>query len=397
MVQINKTLMLSLFLILQSLFIFISCSGNMNRLNGNKGYDSETAEYEPPSMILKEDVLSKVRSDISERAISPEGDININIQLDKNNDTEEPTKRKQIYSGNADLLVEDLQETKQIIEAYAGQVGGYVESMQESSIVIRVPADSFDVAFNWILDRGTVRYQSIETADITDFYNDLFSRLEISKISRERLYELLKRTTDTTEQVQILKEIGRLTEEIESTKLLLKSLDNFIAYSRISITLESRLNLDYISKEEIPFFWIRNLSPLYSSSSRLETRVTLEPGEDFAVFDKEKIYRAENWDGAQIRISTVENDPVGDGEFWKKALLFHLDDFYDTAVEMTIPFGETSVYGVLWTSRDRDPFQYFTGVSVDKKNLQLIEIFSPVSDAELFERIFESLEKGELN
>jgi len=398
MIKIKVARLFTPIIILVVFVLLNSCSGAVDRLMGNDGFLSESSEYDESSMIMSKEAGSESEPPSPSR-IYDESDINMNIQSEKNeeSDSEETKKRKQIYSGNADLLVEDLQETKQSIEVYAGQIGGYVESMQESSLVIRVPADSFDQTFNWILNLGTVRYQSIETADITDYYNDLYSRLEISQISRNRLYELLKRTLDTTEQVQILKEIGRLTEEIESTKLLLQSLDSFISYSRISIALESRLDLDYMSRQEIPFYWIRDLSPLYTSSTRLEAGITLEPGDDFAVFNKEKIYRAENWDGAQIRISTVENDPVGDGEFWKKALLFHLDDFYDFGIEMVFPFGEESIYGVLWTSRDREPFQYFTGVAVDKKKLHLIEVFSPVSNSGLFDRLYEAMKAGELN
>ncbi len=314
-------------------------------------------------------------------------------------DTETPDKakeQKRIYSGDADLLVEDLEKTKLEIESYAGQLGGYVESMHSNSIIIRVPAANFNEAFSWILEKGKVRYQSIETADVTEFYNDLFSRLEISIISRDRLYELLTRVTDTTEQVQILKEIGRLTEEIESTKLLLQSLESFISYSRISISLESRLQLDQLSKQEIPFSWIRNLSPLYTYANDLKAKVAIDPGENFAVFDKEDIYAAENWDGAKIRISTVINDPVGDGEFWKKALLFHLKDYYVSGEVIETSFGTETVYGVLWTSRDSAAFQYYTGVVVDKKQLHLVEIFSPLENRDLFEGIFQAMKEGEL-
>ncbi|MCP4297515.1 MAG: hypothetical protein GY786_18105, partial [Proteobacteria bacterium] len=72
------------------------------------------------------------------------------------------------------------------------------------------------------------------------------------------------------------------------------------------------------------------------------------------------------------------------------------NDFYDNGREMEIPFGESTVYGVQWTSRDRDPFQYFAGVAVDQKQLHLVEIFSPRKDDKLFEYIFKAMKEGEL-
>ena len=124
--------------------------------------------------------------------------------------------------------------------------------------------------------------------------------------------------------------------------------------------------------------------------------VEIAPGDDFAVFDKETIYLAENFDGARIGISTIKNKPLGDGEFWQKALAYHLDDFYKETETMIIPFGDKQVYGVLFTSKDREPFQYFVGVVVDKRKLHIVEIFSPAVDRPLFDRVFKAMEEGRL-
>jgi hypothetical protein len=384
----------SFVLILLLPLFFYSCSRVFDqRFEENKDesafYETESypsQEYEPS---IASGILSKSRMEWDLQEID-------NQEVKPIDQAESDQKQKRIYSGEADLLVADLEKAKQEIESHTVDMGGYVESMHSNSIIIRIPAASFNDAFSWILNKGKVRYQSIETADVSEFYNDLFSRLEISIISRDRLYELLSKVTDTTEQVQILKEIGRLTEEIESTKLLLQNLESFISYSRISISLESRLQLDQLSKQEIPFYWIRNLTPLYTYSSGLKAKLSFKPGEDFAVFDKEKIYTADNWDGAKIRISTVENDPVGDGEFWQKALLFHLKDFYKSGEEIVTNFGTSTVSGVLWTSKDINPFQYFTGVFVQGKELHIIEIFSPEVDEDLFIRLFKAMNDGEL-
>ncbi|MBI9098182.1 MAG: DUF4349 domain-containing protein, partial [Spirochaetaceae bacterium] len=373
------------------LFLFqISCSqgyesADFPSMDKSEIYgEAEQSRLSGSMPMAKDDwstALEIVESDIQQNQESPD-------EIEKD--------RKRLYSGSADLIVEDINTSKREIEQYADLVGGYVESMNAASMVIRIPADTFDQTFAWILEQGKVRYQSIETADVTEAYNDLFSRLEISRTSRNRLYELLARTPDTSDQVLILKEIGRLTEEIESAMLLLQSLESYISYSRIAITLEPRLNPEYLSKQDIPFLWMKRLSPLYFSSNALSVSVELDPGEDFAVFDKEEAYLSESWNGAIIRVSTVENDPVGDGDFWKKALLYHLKEFYKKGEAIEAPFGDRIVYGVLWTSKDRDPFQYFVGVAVDGKDLHLVEIFSPSEDPDLMKRIFAAMKEGGL-
>jgi hypothetical protein len=365
--------------------LMISCSGkaDYSYAPAMKSYDeSMSAPQESPILEESYDSSDMLLSRVSEEkndAVIPSGG-----------------ERKRIYSGNAELIVDDVPAVKRNIETEALRVGGYVESLNDFSIVVRVPAESFEKVFDWILSLGKVQFQSIDTADVTETYNDLYGRLQIAETSRDRLYKLLERTTDTNEQVQILKEIGRLIEEIESIKLTLQSLDSYISHSRISVTLISRLEQGLYDTRNIPFSWIRDLSPLYSSSDHLSASVTLDPGEDFALFDREDIYLSENWDGVKIRISTVDNDPLGDGLFWEKALFYHLKDFYQLGEKIETPFGEKMIYGVLWTSRDRDPFQYFVGVGVDKNDLHIVEIFSPKEDRTLIDRIFNAMKEGEL-
>ena len=99
--------------------------------------------------------------------------------------------------------------------------------------------------------------KSIETYDVTEFYQDLTSRLRISERTRARLYTLLEKTTDVKERLKILKEIRRLSEEIETIKMTLKTIERLISFSRITIQLEQRLaDISYEDKGTIPFSWI---------------------------------------------------------------------------------------------------------------------------------------------
>jgi hypothetical protein len=314
----------------------------------------------------------------------------------KSGDQQEEQKPKRIYSGAADLVVDDLEKTKTGIETLAVSSGGYVESVYDTSIVIRVPAAEFDKIFRAILELGKIVSQSVETADITELYSDLAGRLSIAVTSRNRLYELLKRTTDTNEQVLILKEIGRLTEEIENIRLILQNLDNYISYSRISVTLTPRLAMEQSDKYAIPFTWLRNLDPLSPSGRKLKASVSLKPGDEYAVFSGKKVYRAESFTGSRLYIFTVPNRPRGDSRFWQEALLFHLSPFYSGAEKLDRKFGKSDLHGVLFTSKDQTPFQLFVGVIADRGDLHVIQIFSPSEDPAVFEGLFAALEKGSI-
>ena len=128
-------------------------------------------------------------------------------------------ERKRVYSGYARLLVDIMDEEKKRITAVAEESGGYIESSYETAIVIRVPAEDFERIFREILSFGEVLRKSVETVDVTEYYEDLDTRLDIAAKTRERLYRLLEKTDDVEERLKILREIRRLTEEIERIRL----------------------------------------------------------------------------------------------------------------------------------------------------------------------------------
>ena len=108
-------------------------------------------------------------------------------------------------------------------------------------------------------------------------------------------------------------------------------MESHIAYSRIVVYLVPRLAPTSEEKTTIPFSWIARLDPLYPSLARLDGAIEFQLSEDFALFDKEKIFRAESAEGTRVRVATINNNPQGDSDFWQKALNFHLGRYYKEA------------------------------------------------------------------
>ena len=287
-----------------------------------------------------------------------------------------PEERKKVYSGYAQLLVDNTEEVKNNITRIADRSGGYVESVYENTVEIRVPAGDFDAIFEEILGLGTVSNKSVETFDVTEFYADLKTRLTIAEKTRERLYVLLDRTADVNERLKILREIRRLTEQIERIKITFDLLENQIAFSRITVELVSRFEEESYTIGKIPFPWMAGLNPLYAGIDRYRDSFQPALGDEFAVFAREKIFRAESADGVRVRLGTVENDPSGDSVFWQKALLFHVRPLYSSAEEKDLG----SFKAVLFKSKDREPYAYLVGVKAAGNNLHIAEVFFPSWD-----------------
>jgi hypothetical protein len=292
----------------------------------------------------------------------------------------ETAERKRIYNGFCRLIVDEVERAKAELTQFAEQGGGYVESAYENTIVLRFPAGRFRELFETILDKGELLYKSIETFDVSDYFRDQEMRLRTAERARQRLYTLLERTDDVEERLVILREIKRLSEEIEGIRLRLDSLERQISFSRITVELVPRLPVEEIRKEDIPFAWIASLEPVYGSLSQLRGRTRLSLEDDFAILEERRVFRAESSDGTRIRIGSTRNQPRGDEEFWQQALLHHLHPFYKQAD----PLEAGSLKGVLFTSKDRNPYAYLVAVLAKRGRLYVVEVFFP--DIEVKER-----------
>jgi hypothetical protein len=252
-----------------------------------------------------------------------------------------------------------------------------VESAAGQTVTIRIPAERFREVFASVLKLGEVVRKSIETYDVTETLTDQQARLSLAERARERLYLLLDRTSEVKERLAILREIRRLTEEIESIRSSLEVLKAQIALSRITVQLTPRRPEGELRREGIPFPWIAGLNPLYPSLQGRPRRLVLPLGEYFAVFEKERGFRAESPEGTRVRLGSTPNRPKGDAAFWQKALAFHLGPQY-RKVELM----EAGAFrAVLFTSKDSRPYSYLVAVAVRGRRLIVGEAFFPEPEA----------------
>lgn len=285
----------------------------------------------------------------------------------------EPERRLRVYSGYLELVVAEVERVRARIIESVGQMGGYVESTTADAMVVRVPASGFDAAMEGFSTLGEVRARSVESSDVTDSYADLERRMEIAKRTRARLYDLLEKTTDVDERVGILREIRRLTEEIEQLSSARSVLEGRITLSRITVRLVSRIDESGQAGLPIPFPWIAGLSPLRASTRAAAQPVDFPVAPEYATFESGKRVRLEAADGTRLSLGAVANEPRGDTTFWKDALLFHLAGLYRSLE----PVNAGSLQGAVFLSKDIAPFSYLVAVSVRGEEILVAEAFFP--------------------
>ena len=349
--------------------LFQGCCSGLGM--AQKSYAPAEEAVEEPRVLEK--VMEEPKELIEESPMVSEGETAGTAPVELSYVPVKPEDRIRVYSGFCRLRVESVEKTESRIFSIAGQSDGYVESSYSGKIIIRIPAEKFGDIFSAIIGLGEVIHKTIETYDVTEQFQDLTARLEIAEKTRERLYVLLEETDDVEERFRILKEIKRLTDEIESIRLNLEMIKNQISFSRITVELIARLAQGPAGKEKIPFLWIRNLDPLYGSLRHIKGRFAFELGDEFAVFEKESPFRAESAEGTRVRLGTTRNEPAGDSSFWQKALSYYLGKYYKETVDFE--FGE--VKGVIFTSKDAESFYYLAGVAIDNDTIYVVEIFFP--------------------
>gem|GEM_PF-1244636 len=287
--------------------------------------------------------------------------------------------RLRVFSATLEMAVAIVPDARDRIILLAGTFGGYVESSSEDTVVIRVPAARFDEALTEVQGIGRVLHREVGAADVTDQFADIQNRLAIARTSRDRLLELLERSTDPEDQVLILREVRRLTEEIQRLESSLGALADQIAYSRITVRFVSQIAHEDALRTTIPFPWIAALDPVYTTVDRADSRIEIELPDTFAVFQEGRQIAASSATGVRFRAGGLDNEPAGDETFWQHALLHHLSPLYRDARAVETGSRDSGTYhaGVVFTSKDVQPYFFVVLVHVRNDELLIVEAFFP--------------------
>lgn len=144
-----------------------------------------------------------------------------------------------IYTAAITMAVYQVEPGLEAVERIAREVGGYLAQRSDTAITIRVPRARFDEALHRVEASGDVLHREVSAEDVTDQYVEVETRLKNARAMRDRLEQLLARA-GVKEAIDIEKELGRVTGEIESMEGRLKVLRDKIAYSTITVTFEAR-------------------------------------------------------------------------------------------------------------------------------------------------------------
>ncbi len=279
------------------------------------------------------------------------------------------------YEGWARLRVGKLEESADRLVAIVTEVGGRVESLSNTRLVLRVPVDTFRERFAKVLEVGDVLDKTISAQDVTEAFQAVDLRLQVSRAARDRLQVLLAKARDEKEKLKLLREIQRLGEEIDQLEAQTRTLLDLASMSRITVELvprEANIAAGPVA-ETAEFAWIRQLSPFHDVVLAGGRRLPLDTPAGFVALDLKKrtVFMAS--DGARVRAARLSNEPEGSTRFWMDALQSRLAPEFASA--KVVDVGAWQVIRLV--DRGDRPYVYVLAVRADGRHLDLVEGYHP--------------------
>lgn len=166
---------------------------------------------------------------------------------------EKTDSRKVIQNAFIYLDIENYDEKLEKIIHITNRTGGYIEnantqyknqhkeqpeeSLKTGNIVIRIPKDEFMDTVEQIKTLGTVTNFEIQGQDITKVYRDTVNQVENLKIQEKRLREIMEKTQNVKEILEVERELTRVRGDINSMTGDIKRWDDLVSLSTIHVSL----------------------------------------------------------------------------------------------------------------------------------------------------------------
>jgi len=281
--------------------------------------------------------------------------------------------RKVHYEGEIRLrATQPHQVLTQVVELVRAE-GGYVESLSGEQAVLQIPAARFRALYERILGLGEVLHKSLSARDVTDEYLDVELRLNQARLMRDRLVALLQKTSDRKEKLRLMRELERLSAEIELQELSMARLRTLVDYSRLTLQVQGRPAFDGRSEHELRGFgWIDTLATERWSQQREAERLVLAVPTGMVELDAAR-WSAASPDGVTLGAQRRRNEPRGTTAFWVDAIRWRLQQRFDQVEQL--PAGDFTVLRLL--SREEPRFVYWVAVAVKSDRLLVAQAYFP--------------------
>jgi hypothetical protein len=185
---------------------------------------------------------------------------------------------------NASLSVETLTYDKTIskLESLVNQYSGYVESSttegqglkstdasRTANYTIRIPSEKLNDFLNSIGSIGNILSKNIKGEDVTQSYFDKESRLTALRIQQTTLQDLLKKSGNLADLIQINNSLTDVNTQIEQLTGELQVMDSLVDLSTVNVAINEVLQITKVAEKPDNSFGLQILGVFTGSLNSL--------------------------------------------------------------------------------------------------------------------------------
>jgi hypothetical protein len=122
-----------------------------------------------------------------------------------------------------------------VVESFASQGSG--KRIAEGSLVMRIPAESYDVALSRLRGLGKVERLEESGQDVSKEFVDLNARIRQLRAVEAQLLELLQRADDVPAALAVQSQLSQVQLDLEQARGRLQYLENRVAFATISLSM----------------------------------------------------------------------------------------------------------------------------------------------------------------
>ena len=148
-------------------------------------------------------------------------------------------------NGSVSVLVENIDKSIEALKDINSSFNGRITSIYDNGkgnerivqIVVKIPVEKFEEYYEQLRKlEGEVVYANISTADLTEEYIDITSRLNNLRNTEAQLNKILEQAKSITDVLAVQKELSTVRGEIESYEQRKRYFDSQTDYSYISVS-----------------------------------------------------------------------------------------------------------------------------------------------------------------
>jgi hypothetical protein len=195
--------------------------------------------------------MEGIKSRVAREAEARDGDpAGANAAAKAEQPRPQAVKRKIIYTGFVDLIVDNFEQAEQQLQDLVQENQGYIDKSEMTNTpgqprsgvwTVRVPTTNFDSFVQAAMKFGEVRHRTTNSQDITDAYYDSAARLKADETEEKSLLNLLEQTHGKVEDILKVREQLRVVRgQIEQRKSQLQRWDKDTELATVTVNLLDR-------------------------------------------------------------------------------------------------------------------------------------------------------------